>query len=313
MPLPYSTKELNEIAASKSPSTLHVTNTAAAFFFRKYFFEKAIAQVKPTVPEYWPTNRLMYLLFGDGYCGIFETDIYGIIYDRVGLCGYNVFYQPSHFIVANPMITGNQTVQIGTQGVLLHLQPDYCGIVDICIHYGDLMAIATETLTTNLFNSKLSFVFAGKSKATAEALKKMYDLISRGEPAAFVDEKLFETDMQGHTVPLWQMFQQDVGRNYISDRILSDMRKIEAMFDAQVGIPNANTDKRERLISSEVEANDVSTYSLISLWIENLQKGAEEAHKMFGLTKKQLWFDWRFPPEKGGAANAGNAEPMRSV
>ena len=313
MGLPYSTQQLNEIAASRAPSSLHVSNTEAAFFFRKYFFQKAISQVKPTVPEYWPTNRLMYLLFGDGFSGIFETDMYGIIYDRVGLYGHNVFYQPSHFIVANPLIVGNQTVQIGTQGVLLHLQPDYCGIVDICRHYGDLMAIATETLTTNLFNSKLSFVFAGKSKASAEALKKMYDKISRGEPAAFVDEKLFETDMQGRSVPLWQMFQQDVGKNYISDRILSDMRKIEAMFDAQVGIPNANTDKRERLISSEVEANDVSTYSLLSLWIENLQKGAREAHELFGLTKEQLWFDWRFPPERGGADNARKPESAGTV
>ena len=315
MSIPYTTQELNSISAQRSPSTLHVTNTESAYFFRKYFFQKAIAQVKPTLPDFWPENYLMYCIFGLGYAGMFETDKFGIIYDRVSLSGYNVFYQPSHFIVANPLIPTNDYVQIGTQGVLLRLQPDYTGIVDICKYFGDLMAIATETATLNLFNSKLSYVFTAKNKSIAETLKKLYDKIARGEPAAVVDKDCFMTDDSGSMVPAWQMFQQDVGKNYIADRLLSDMRKIEAMFDSMVGIPNANTDKRERLISSEVEANDVSTYSLLSLWIDSLQKGATEAHKLFGLTKNDLWFDWRFPPQtaKGGVGNASNNQPADFV
>ena len=98
-------------------------------------------------------------------------------------------------------------------------------------------------------------------------------------------------------------------RMLISD-ILSDMRKIEAMFDAEVGIPNANTDKKERLIGDEVNANNVSTYSNMSMWLENLQRGCEQAHKVLGMTKDELWFDWRFPPQTGEGSedNAGDVE-----
>ena len=61
------------------------------------------------------------------------------------------------------------------------------------------------------------------------------------------------------------------------------MRKIEAQFDTDIGIPNANTDKKERLITDEVNSNNVETQALLDLWTESLTDGAEEANRMFGL------------------------------
>ena len=95
----------------------------------------------------------------------------------------------------------------------------------------------------------------------------------------------------------------------------SDMRKIEAMFDSAVGIPNANTDKRERLVTDEVNANNVSTYSLLSMWIENLQESCKRIHSLFGIGKSEIWFDWRFPPEmnNGGDMDASGTVDARTA
>lgn len=304
--LPYSSPELNKIKSSVSPAGLQVTNTRLAFFFRKYLFQKAIAQIKPTLPEHWPENLLMYLLFGVGYAAVFYTPEFGDVYDGCGLSGYDVFYQPTRAIVANPLLPGLSELQIGKDCAVLRLQPNFEGITDICCFYGDLLALAAETANTNLFNSRVSFIFAGQNKAQAESFKKLYREISSGEPAVYADKKLFLEDGKGGLLPAWTMFQQNVGENYIVDDILSDMRKIEAMFDSQVGIPNANTDKKERLISDEVNSNDVSTYSNMAMWLASLQKGCLQAHKVLGISKKDLWFDWRFPPMIGGASNAGD-------
>ena len=62
------------------------------------------------------------------------------------------------------------------------------------------------------------------------------------------------------------------------------------MFDTEVGIPNANTDKRERLITDEVNANNFETKSKCALWLESLKQGCREANEMFGLN---LSVDWR--------------------
>lgn len=312
--IPVSTKKLNEISSAKVPGGLVVTDTSTAYFFRKYFFQKAIAQIKPTIPEYWPENLYMYLIFGIGYVSVFDTVQYGKIYTEAGLSGYDVFYQPTECIVSNPLLRNVRRLRIGKDCALIRLQPDFTGIADICRFYGDLMAIAARTATTNLYNSQLSFVFAAGNKAETETWKKLYQKISSGEPAVFTDKHMFIKDESGKLLPMWQMFQQNVGQNYIVSDILSDMRKIEAMFDAEVGIPNANTDKKERLIGDEVNANNVSTYSKMSMWLENLQRGCEQAHKVLGMSKSELWFDWRFPPQTGERSddNAGNSEYTRS-
>ena len=97
--------------------------------------------------------------------------------------------------------------------------------------------------------------------------------------------------------PTWQLFTQDVGQNFIADKVLSVLRQIEADFDTEIGIPNANTDKRERLITDEVNSNNIETLSKCSLWLQELKKSIEQTNDMFGL---DISIDWRFPPQEGG-------------
>ena len=72
------------------------------------------------------------------------------------------------------------------------------------------------------------------------------------------------------------------------------MRKIEAMFDTDVGIPNANTDKKERLVTDEVNANNVETATRCELWLEQLKKAGQDTNDMFGIN---LSVDWRVDPK----------------
>ena len=136
----------------------------------------------------------------------------------------------------------------------------------------------------------------------SETFKKLYDQIAAGNVAAVIDKQLFRDDGKAN----WQMFNQNVGQNYIADQVLSDMRKIEAMFCTDVGIPNANTDKKERLITDEVNANKVETRSKCDLWLEELKESCKKVREMFGI---KLDVDWRY---KGGDSD-GNVEPVRTV
>ena len=118
----------------------------------------------------------------------------------------------------------------------------------------------------------------------------MYDNLSEGDPAVVIGKKLLNDD----GTPNWFPFTQHIKESYVVSDVLSDMRKIEAMFDTEIGIPNANTDKRERLISDEVNANNVETATRCELWLETLQKGIEKANNMFNL---KLSVDWRVNPK----------------
>ena len=138
---------------------------------------------------------------------------------------------------------------------------------------------------------KSGTVFGADSKAKAESYKKMYDTLSYGDPAVIIDKKLL--DEQGK--PNWFPFTQHIKESYVVSDILSDMRKIEAMFATEVGIPNTNTDERERLITDEVNANNVETATRCELWLETLRKGIDKANKKYGLS---LSVDWRVDPDE---------------
>ena len=283
-------------------------NSIITRFFQRYFLQKAISVFKWSLPDYWAKNFLLYCLYCWGYVAVFETDKFGVIFQPCGLRGYDVFYRPTNAVIANPLIDKRLEPKIGQQCELIRLQPDYGGIMDIVTHYAEQMAIAVESATVNLFNSKLSYVFLAQNKAAADTFAKLYDKIASGQPATVIDKALLSSPDSDR--PPWELFTQNVGQNYIADNILSDMRKIEAAFDTDIGIPNANTDKKERLITDEVNSNNIETLSKCSLWLEELKESCNKCNAMFGLT---LGVDWRFKLEevRDSASNTDDNRPVQ--
>lgn len=305
--VPFDYQTLNYYNATRSPSTVHVKNSRLRKYFRKYLFQKAISVFKWNLPEEWDSDYFLYTLYGLGYIAIIDTDQYGVICQGGALGGYNLYYRPSYIVITNPLIRETITASIdrrtegtadraftatsGKECVLIKLQPDYSSIMDIVGFYADQMALAAESMGINLLNIKTGTVFGAESKNKAESYKKMYDMLSDGEPAVVIDKQLM--DEQGK--PSWFPFTQNVKESYVVSDILSDLRKIEAMFCTEVGIPNANIDKKERLISDEVNANNVETSSRCEMWLEEIRKGLTKANEKYNL---KLAVDWRVNPEK---------------
>lgn len=304
---PFDYQTLNYYNASRSPSTVHVKNTRLRKFFRKYLFQKAISVFKWNLPEEWDKDYFLYTLYGLGYIAIIDTDKFGVICQGGALGGYNLYYRPSYIIITNPLLPGTIIADIDrrtsseadkaftatskAECALIKLQPDYSSIMDLVGYYADQMALAAESLGINLLNVKSGTVFGAENKAMAESYKKMYDTLSDGDPAVVIDKQLL--DDQGK--PTWFPFTQHIKESYVVTDILSDMRKIEAMFCTEVGIPNANIDKRERLITDEVNANNVETSSRCEMWLEEIRKGLTKANEKF---KLNLEVNWRVDPEK---------------
>lgn len=293
MPAPYEYQALNLITSAGSPSTVHAANTKLKAYFTRYLLQRAITQFQWTMPKAWTDAHahryLLYVLYAWGPAAIFNTDKFGIIPQGCTLSGYNVFYQPRKAVVANPLIRGARELKVGENCTIISLSPDWCSPIDKIEYYADMMALTMEAAAVNIVNSKLAFIFAANSKAAAETFKKMFDQINAGNPAAAVDKSLF--DEEGN--PLWTTFVQDLANNYIAPEQLETLRSIEKQFDTDFGIPNANTEKRERLITSEVQSNMQEVRTLGSLWLENLQECLEQARDMFNFSESELNVKWR--------------------
>lgn len=288
IPAMYDTKNL--FNSMVSPSTVHCRNTQLQRYFRRYLMQKAISVFKWKLPETWDADYFLYTLYGYGYCAVINTEEFGVIPQWGALGGYNVFYRPTYVIITNPLIKEMKRPTIGVDCTIIKLQPDYGSITDLVNYYADMLALCSESIGINMINSHVSTVFPAQNKAMAESYKKMYDKIASGDPAVVVDKNLFDDTGK----PVWTPFQANIKNEYIADNILADMRRIEAQFDQDIGIPTANTEKRERLIVDEVNSNNVETAIRSELWLEQIKKAVEETNAMFNTT---ISVDWRVNPK----------------
>lgn len=291
---PYYYDYSNKMTSMRMPSTVHVHDTALAYFFKRYLLQKAISVYKLTAPEHWENNYFLYGLFTWGYMAVINTDKFGVIPQGCGLGGYGVQYQPTYVTIANPLLNGIIRPRIDVQCTIIRLMPDYGGIMDLIDYYGDLLALCADTAGINILNSKLSYVFASQNKTQSESFKKLFDRIASGEPASFIDKGLYNSDGSIN----WTMFNQNLKQTYIASNILEDMRKIENMFCTEMGIPNANTEKKERMLTDEVNANNVEVLSRADMILQELQKSCEKTNNMFFGGSKEVWFDWRVQPKE---------------
>ena len=277
--VPYYYDYINTLDSSVQPANQHVLNTQTGRFYQRYLLKKALAVFNWKLPEWWDENYFLYILYCRGYLAVFDTDQFGVIPQECGLQGYNVFYRPTDAVIANPLLPGIQRKRIDSDCVLMQLQPDYTGILDLCAHYAEKMSLASSAINQNLWHTRIATVFFAGSDAEQQSVKKAYDRMTSGDPMVVVHKNLRDAD--GNLK--YEVFNRDVKSSYVISDLIADLRKIEAEFDTRVGIPNANTDKRERLITDEVNANNVETTILSDLWMDSIQDGIKKVKDMFGL------------------------------
>lgn len=275
-------QQINEYCGRIFPSTVSTQNNMLFSFYQKYFFEKALSIFEFELPKNWDVNYFKTVLFSSGYIAILDTDKFGVIPQMCGLYGYDIFYEPSEILVTNSNFF-NTTLhrKIGVDGVLVRFQTSLTGILDIVNSFAELATLAIQAVGINLINCRVTNVFGVDNKSEADKFKKLYDNVASGEPAVFYKNNGMDKK--------WDFFSSNLKNQYLVSDLLSDVKKIENMFNTMIGIPNTNTEKRERMNVAEVTSNNGETRALSSQWLKEIRKHFEEANVMFNLELKADW------------------------
>ena len=281
MSAPYFYEQIDVAESHIIPGTLQKSGNLLAGYFRRYLAQRlfAIFDFK-NAPETWDLDYLKYTLICFGYAAVIRTDAFGVIPQDCGIGGYNVFYRPTRAIIANPLFDKTYDLLIGKQCELIRISPDWRGFADLIGHHADLLALTVSSIISNLFNTKLSYVFSSETKATAESFKAMFDRISSGDPAVFTDKSLFREDGS----PNWAAFQQDLKSTYIVDKLQEAERTILNAFYSDIGIPNVPFEKSERLTTNESEIYSYANMCLADSWLRTLKETTARVNQMFGLS-----------------------------
>lgn len=290
--VPFYYDYINAENSQVNPSYIHASNTKLSRYYRRDLLQTAMSPYKITVPKWWNKDYFLYTLFCKGYIAVINTDRFGVIPQDCNLGGYDVFYGPAYATISNPLLKGNMRPRINVECSLIKLQPDYGGILDTVSYYADMMALCSESAAANTLAAKLAYVFAAGNKSSAESFKKMMDAVSSGEIAVVLDKALNDP---ATGTPTWQLFNTHLGETFIAPDLLDLIIRWKQRFCTEMGIPNTNTTKRERLTDDEVNSNNVETVARCAVWMDSLKDGFEKTRQMFGFTRDELNIEWRFP------------------
>ena len=267
----------------------------SSLYYRNWCLRKIFGVFEISgAPTTWDLDYLYQHLFLDGYISVTDTDI-GVIPLKCGITGINVFEHPTTCIFANPVL-GNFQREIGRDCELVKIQYNYQGVSQMIQRYSTLLAMCDSSVAVNLMNTKVANVFGASSKQQAETMKKMYDEINSGRPAVFINDEIAKK-LSENVVNL------RVKESYIADSIQILKQNIMNDFMSEIGIQNANTEKRERLIESEINSNRQEVMTSAQHWLDNIKEGFDNVNAMFGLNLTVKIREYREEVKNNGNAS----------
>lgn len=294
---PYRSELLDFLQASVSPAGVYNFDNWTFAYFVDKLYQRAVGQILiDGLPLSWDMDYIKAALIGGGRLAVFQVpgrEEWGPIgqYFQWGP-DLNIWYRPKNVIITNAALPSNvYTLEIGRQCEVLHLDPTYSGLMSIVWHYAESLALTWEAAVMNTQNSKLAYVLLSDKKAMTKALQSLFDKVMGGQPAVVVEDlggKL--GSIKDHVTT----FSQDLRSNYVAPEMIRNFRAIMNAFDAEIGIPFANSEKRERLTTDEVNIYNVESQALVKAWIDTLNRDAERVRAMFPE------IDLRFSLREGG-------------
>lgn len=298
---PLNYQNINMIEGSYSPSMVKSTNNMTFAFWERALFQRATSIVEFDLPEDWQGDTrdfFYYCLFRFGFLGIFDSKEHGFTFQPGTLSGQGWYYQFTKFMISNPMLeTDASEMEIGKDCEILKLTPDYMGIWDIISYHAQKLASLDTSIDMSIVNSRISRILGAKTKAAAEALKKVMDMISRGEPTVIYDY-LLANDMKDKESP-FQVFESSNLRAEVG--ILSEqMQNFQSLlnrFDAEIGIPVTPYQKAERMVSSEATMRVMDGTSRSETWKQTIDSSLKIVNQHYG-SIYEIKANWRFDADK---------------
>lgn len=277
------------------PSTVKGRINDANLFYRRQNYNDLYSAFKFDLSAAgWTLGWFRFWVFHYGSVAAVYTKKFGWILHPYSILEYDVDYQPKKISVHCRFIDNDIIGIVGLNCVIFHAFDDYFGFDDIVQHYAEKLASIDKAVDVNLMNAGIGMVAQAESKKQADEIGEAYGKASTGQPLVIVGKKTLGEDGLQPMIP-------DIASRYITDKLLIDKRKVRNEFLTAVGIKNANMDKRERLNSQEVEANDDETRALVTVALENLRKGFRDFEEISGIS---CTVELRYTYEEGGEEDA---------
>ena len=209
-------------------------------------------------------------LFDEGKTLVFEDESYGVMCLPCMGIGMNILGDPIRYRVTgynyNKEFKAEECVLVENNKLRMPTR-------DVIEYFTNQLYEVVRTRDVNVQTLKLPFITACTDK-TVLTTKKIMESIENNEPCLSVNPEVVNIDEFVKVLPTGV-------KPYTAE--LTDLYH-DIMNEAltYLGINNANTDKKERLITSEADANNQLIECCAEMFLEARKRACEEINKMFG-------------------------------
>lgn len=284
-----------------NPKTVEGLNNKSYTYYQDLLFRKlhSLIIIEGMPNDSWDEDYMKDLLFRNGLFAITNTP-YGVLPVEP------TYYEPNYINMPTRMTSHNHVFSVpekvfGINAELVYMGRNgdmfntFNGLVE---RYALLLAQVDGSMNTTLMNSRVAHFFEAQTKGQLKTLQSVYDQVSQGKPLV-VSYNPNMKDYRSNNTFL------NVKNTYIGNELIITKKAIMNEFLTEVGVPNANTTKRERLNEAEVDINSGECNITMSYVIKEINKCFNRANKMFGLQLKAVLNPEVYNVVRGG----GNNEP----
>ena len=226
------------------------------------------------LPDSIPSREIELLLQTNGF-GVF-IEVEGKYYIVNGGLGGepDVYNMPTEAVISIPALKLNKTYKINEDCIVIPNDSMYLGLLPMYAKYCTLMNENEITMLLATVNKRIQHLLSANDDNTIESAKEFLKKVFDGEIGVIGESKLFESLKVNTTSTTSQVSMKD---------LFEYEQYLKASMYNEIGLSANFNMKRERLSSSEVEANTDNLYPLVDDMLNSRRKGLEKVNEMFGL------------------------------
>ena len=226
------------------------------------------------LPDSIPSREIELLLQTNGF-GVF-IEVEGKYYIVNGGLGGepDVYNMPTEAVISIPALKLNKTYKINEDCIVIPNDSMYLGLIPMYAKYCTLMNENEMTMLLATVNKRIQHLLSANDDNTIESAKNFLKKVFDGEIGVIGESKLFESLKVNTTSATSQVSMKD---------LFEYEQYLKASMYNEIGLSANFNMKRERLSSSEVEANTDNLYPLVDDMLNCRRKGLEKVNEMFGL------------------------------
>lgn len=224
------------------------------------------------LPDHIDPRYIEKTLFYHGNGVWFEHESYGLLFQPANLQGENIWDRPTTFQIQRRNLSYTGTLEgENPDGIVMYNNPIAKPTVEILSLYAYRLTQVERTIDVNIHNQKTPVIIEVEPNKRL-SLKNLMNEVDEFNPVIHISNDMFTEGVRVH----------DIRSDFIADKLMEYKHDLENDIYTMLGVGNANTDKKERMIVDEVNANNDQIEISIQNYLEERQLALDKVNEKFG-------------------------------